>query len=202
LEDEILMMFSDNGEILMMFSDNGEILMMFSWEGHETLMMFPSRHQLEFSCDKIVNLQRFPKQFLQHYNQQEMPAITLNEHEITRIGLHYAGFDDSRQAAVSLETNLERFRSSYGALPLSCSQILADIQADDIGDNQIVKPNVVYLLMSLCWMNTYVTEHTLAGTFKIGENTVRKWCWSYAKAIQAQKSKKVSSLFIFVLFSA
>jgi hypothetical protein len=122
-----------------------------------------------------------------------MQAITFPEEQITRIGLNYAGFDDIRQASVSLETNLRRFRDAYGALPLSCSQILADVQAEDLGDAQIVKPNAIYLLMSLCWMNTYVTEHTLAGTFKIGENTVRKWCWAYAKAIQAQKSKKVGS---------
>jgi hypothetical protein len=121
-----------------------------------------------------------------------MPAITIPHDELEKLGLYYAGFTDTRQEAASFETNMKRFRNSYGILPLSCSQIMVDIQADDIGDWQIIKPNAIYLLMSLCWMNTYVTESTLAGVFKISENTVRKWCWAYAKAIQALKSKKVS----------
>jgi hypothetical protein len=120
--------------------------------------------------------------------------IGIPENEIMKLGLHYAGFNNQRQQRVDMSTNLQHFWASYGALPISCAQIFEDVQADDIGVSKIVKPNAIYLLMTLCWLNTYVTENHLAGQFNISKNTVRKWCWAYSKSIQAQKQKKVSTL--------
>jgi hypothetical protein len=128
-----------------------------------------------------------------------MPVLVIPENEIAMLGLRYAGFDDKRQLASSAETNLKRFRDSFGALPLSCAQMIVDFQSEDLGELRIVKPNIVYMLMSLCWMHTYVTEHALAGMFNITENTVRKWCWFYARAIQGQKCKKVRSVSCFLM---
>jgi hypothetical protein len=93
--------------------------------------------------------------------------IRIHEDEISKIGLLFAGFDEKRQNAASVKTNLNRFRASYGAYPVSCSQIFQDIQGEDIGTVQITKPNVIYLLMTLCWLNNYITEHKLAGMFNV-----------------------------------
>jgi hypothetical protein len=122
-----------------------------------------------------------------------MPVLVFPANEIEKLGLYYSGYDDKRQDAALPETNLNRFRDSYGALPQSCSQMLRDIQAEDMGEFRILKPNVIHLLLCLCWLNTYHTESQMAGMFKVAENTVCKWCWKNAKAIQALKSKKVSN---------
>jgi hypothetical protein len=115
--------------------------------------------------------------------------IHIPENEIMKLGLHYAGFNNQQQQRVDMSTNLQQFWTSYGALPMSCAQIFEHVQADNIGVFKIAKPNAIYLLMTLCWLNNYVTKNNLAGQFNISKNTVQKWCWAYTKSIQAHTKK-------------
>jgi hypothetical protein len=120
-----------------------------------------------------------------------MTILQISEAEILQLGLRYAGFDIYRQQQVVKSTNVQRFRTTFGPLPKTASQLFDEIQDPSIGEAYIKKPNAVYFLMTLVWLNLYRTETALAGMFEINEKTVRRWTWLYTNAFQALKDKMV-----------
>ena len=118
----------------------------------------------------------------------------ITEEEITKYGLGIAGYSDKRQQTV-LTTTIKRFRGSFGPLPKTAADLFVEVQAEDLGEKRIIKPNVHYLLMALMWLNTYRTSEDMGGLFKLNVKTVDIKIWMYVDAIQALKDKKVSSIF-------
>jgi hypothetical protein len=118
--------------------------------------------------------------------------VQITENEILQLGLTTAGFKES-QRGTNITRKLERFRAVYGPMPKTASDIFGWIQEEErAGAFCIRKPNAVYFLMSLCWLNSYETESNLAGKFGVSEVTVRNWTRKYTLAIQALKSSVVS----------
>ena len=120
--------------------------------------------------------------------------VTLTTNEMLRKGLLLAGFDNFRQDRVKEETNKERFRSFYGSNPIVFAKIWMDLQTTDILEARInaAKHSPDSMLMTAHFLKCYPIEAVLAGMFKTGEKTVRKWVWFFASKIQALKKSKVS----------
>jgi hypothetical protein len=81
------------------------------------------------------------------------------------VGLDYVGFKQIQLQNNKHKTNIQRFHNIYGALPASCTQIMNDIQSDEMGLAIIRKPTQMHLLMTMYWLKAYVTETHLAGMF-------------------------------------
>jgi hypothetical protein len=75
-------------------------------------------------------------------------------------------------------------------------ETFVDIQTSNVPEGRIDSPDPVLFLMAVEWLcTTYKEEEELAGKLKKGEDTVRKYIWCYATAIQKLKEKKVSNTF-------
>ena len=110
----------------------------------------------------------------------------VTEEEITKYGLEMAGFNEKRQQTVR-KTTIQRFRGSFGSLPITAAELLAEVQSEDLGEKRILKPNLQYYLMSMMWLNSYKTTQDLSGLMKLNRKTVDRWIWLYTNAIQALK---------------
>jgi hypothetical protein len=101
------------------------------------------------------------------------------------IGLQFVGFYVARVQNVSNERNEDRFIFMYGAFPDVFSIIFREIQDVAIaGNTTINKANPKHFLMCLCWLNNYRVETAISAVFGYHKDTVRKWIWKYARAIQ------------------
>jgi hypothetical protein len=117
-----------------------------------------------------------------------MATVTADEFMV--LGLKFAGHPRVK----SLLTNLRRFKGWYGASPETCAQIFSDLKTTDINEARIKdNEDPSRFLMAMHFLRAYRTEEQTAGTFRMNEKTARKWCWKYAKKIQALKGKKVSN---------
>ena len=116
----------------------------------------------------------------------------VTEEEMTTYGLGMAGFNENRKQTVH-KTTIQRFRGSFGPLPITAAELYVEIQSDDLGDKKILKPNLQYFLMTLMWLNSYKTAQDLSGLLKLSIRTINIWIWLYVDAIQALKAKKVST---------
>jgi hypothetical protein len=124
-----------------------------------------------------------------------MVLICITEDEIMHLGLDVAGFKGRRQQT-NYNLKLKRFRSVFGPSPKTVVDIFTETQHNGLGEWRMEKPNAIYLLMTLSWLNTYQTEHNLAGTYGLNEKTVRRWIWAYTYSIQALKQKKVRTRYL------
>ena len=95
-------------------------------------------------------------------------------------GLQIVGFGMKRQD-VAKELQMKRFRSHFGVGPKAIIAILRD--AKDV--------NIENLLMTLCWLKLYETEHVMAGRWGHCEEFCRKTVKDVASRIQRLKSKKI-----------
>ena len=75
-----------------------------------------------------------------------LPA--LQDDDFIRLGLKQMGFSEASIQSNSAERNLNRFKDFYYASPKTVAQIMVDIQADDLGDACIAKPNPLLSLPS------------------------------------------------------
>jgi hypothetical protein len=121
-------------------------------------------------------------------------VVDADANEMLTVGLNFIGFPPGRSINHSEKTNLGHFQSAYGIEPNVCSIIFRDIQQYDLGQSTINKPKVSYFLMTLYWLKRYPVESISAGIFGYHEDTVRKWVWTYSRAIQALKPYKVSTI--------
>jgi hypothetical protein len=112
--------------------------------------------------------------------------------DFEELGLNLAGFEDRQNCATN---NRRRFRGMYGVSPAALAEAFVDIQTTNVHEGRIDSPDPVLFLMAVEWLRTYKEEEELAGKFKRDEDTVRKYIWRYATAIQKLKEKKVSNTF-------
>lgn len=122
-------------------------------------------------------------------------VVHFDEHQFLSLGLD-GRYSEYKVAAASGETNVSRFEGMFALSPSVCSKVFYDIQVLDIGAATIRKPKPVLFLMYLNWVKRYQVEEILAASFGIHENTVRKWLWSYAFAVQTLKLHKVRSRYL------
>ena len=110
---------------------------------------------------------------------------------IIRRGLDLVGFTAARQRRTKLSTNVDRFRSSFGAGPRACAKIFRDLQTTNIADARIERPNLIYFLIAINWLATYKKEAEMAGYFQLDDKTLRKYIAIYVDAIAALKEQKI-----------
>ena len=88
-------------------------------------------------------------------------------------------------------TRVQHFHGTFGTNVKTCCTMFYDMQVRDLGDAAINKPKLHYFLLALFWLKRYQTENVTAGISGLHEDTVRKWVWAYAIAMQALKQFKV-----------
>lgn len=109
-------------------------------------------------------------------------------------GLLFAGFSRSRQQSVCRKTNLERFKSSYGSLPVVLAHIWEDLQTTTIPEAKINRAATKHFdrcLMAFYFLKVYPTEKREAGIFNVDEKTGRKWRWYFVEKVRALKKQKI-----------
>ncbi len=106
---------------------------------------------------------------------QQQTALTrvasmaiLTPDEVLETGLNLCGYDRGRQNKVCRATNLRRFSSHYGSLPIVYAQIWEDLQTTEIAEARIdsVKPCVDSFLMAIHFLKRYPTEEERGGIFR------------------------------------
>jgi hypothetical protein len=122
-------------------------------------------------------------------------TVEVTEAQMLRLGLSFIGVDEERTNRAHDNSNRDRFTKSYGVSPLICTIIFGDLQVLDIGDKKISKPKPKHFLLCMFWLKRYQVESLLSTIFGFHEETVRKWLWTYAKAIQALKQYMVSTCY-------
>jgi hypothetical protein len=121
-------------------------------------------------------------------------TVVLTADEILSKGLELQGFErTTRQSKASHELNESRFKSFYGSKPIVYAQLWEDLQTTAIPEARIDArtTTIDHFFMSLYFLKCYPKESKLAGDFKIGEKTARKWSWDFIKKIRALKGEKV-----------
>jgi hypothetical protein len=118
-------------------------------------------------------------------------TVEVTEAQMLLLGLSFVGYDEERTNRTNNNKKSDHFQKSYGVSPLVCSIIFGDIQVRDIGEAKISKPTPKHFLLCMFWLKRYQVESMLSITFGYHEETVRKYIWMYARAIQALKPHKV-----------
>jgi hypothetical protein len=82
--------------------------------------------------------------------------------QLLHAGLHIIGFSSASRILLS---NEKLFCACFEASAQAFSAIWIDIQREELGDSQIVNPQVLHFLMTAYWMTLYQTEMRMEGTF-------------------------------------
>jgi hypothetical protein len=108
---------------------------------------------------------------------------------ILSFGLDIVGFWAARQN-VSDKLNLKRFRSHYGIGPGAIMAIATDMRIDFKNNKKSAK-EMKYILIALCWLKLYETEHVMAGRWGFGEEFCRDMVRSTVQRLQSLMKKKI-----------
>ena len=119
----------------------------------------------------------------------DQTPLEILEDRVLSYGLERAGFHQNGDQQKSKAVQRERFVAFYGVCYRTCSAIFEALKISraEAGDVS----NLLHFLVTMFWFKSYVTEPVLSGLFQLTENTVRKWIWEYARALQRLKPSKV-----------
>ncbi len=110
-------------------------------------------------------------------------SYEMNAKAIMSLGLVMVGFGAKRQN-VRDKLNMQRFRSHFGIGPEAIIDIIADMK------NGKRDTLLSHLMMTLCWLNLYKTEHVMSGRWGFGEEFCRDTVKHIAARLQCLKAKK------------
>jgi hypothetical protein len=118
-----------------------------------------------------------------------MPTIQhLTELQFLEIGLDIGGPRNWRH--LDHNANIGRFKSAYGATPLTCHQMWSDLI--DLGEIDGSSNRPKYFLLTLKFLFTNVPQQDLMQFFGIrSENTVTKWRAMFTAKIQKLQPRKM-----------
>ena len=116
--------------------------------------------------------------------------------DILPLGLEWIGYDEMRQKKMRSEKVKESyFKSCFGHSPETIALVYNDLcMSDDVKEIIQGRPDLKYMMMMVNWLKEAVTFNSLGGRWKLHPDTVAKWCWVYARAVEALYAAKVSSL--------
>jgi hypothetical protein len=125
-----------------------------------------------------------------------MEAAILAPDDFMSIGLEMVGFSIDRQSRVKRSTNLKRFKSFYGSVPIVYANIWEDLLATDTAEARVSRQDasVRNYLSAIYYLKNYPTDERQSGQFKMCIKTSRKWAWFYAEKVQWLKVEKVRFL--------
>ena len=113
-------------------------------------------------------------------------SYEMNAKAVMSFGLEMVGFGEKRQN-VQDKLNMQRFRSHFGVGPEAIVDIIADIKHGKKRDNTLFS----HLMMTLCWLKLYETEHLMSGRWGFGEEFCRDTVKHIATKLQSLKTKKI-----------
>jgi len=111
-------------------------------------------------------------------------ASSLDEAELQKLGLDYAGFYNRQNC--SSELNERRFRAHYGVGPAAIKLLIPDLE----GQGKSVDTKKLFL--AICWLKLYDLENTMAARTGWGEKYCRDTVHDYVKRIHELKKKKIN----------
>jgi hypothetical protein len=118
-----------------------------------------------------------------------MVLAILTADQVLHQGLNSVEFRNHRVQNVSRATNVERFRGPLWIKPSGvCTDLGGSPAANTLWGHR-KGLSLVFDECSISWM--LPTEAQLAATFNVCGETVRKWCWFFARKIQELKDHKV-----------
>jgi len=85
-------------------------------------------------------------------------SYEMNAKAVMSFGLEMVGFGAKRQN-VRDKLNVQRFRSHFGISPEAIVDIIADMKHGKKRDDTLLS----HLMMTLCWLKLYETEHVMSG---------------------------------------
>jgi hypothetical protein len=125
-----------------------------------------------------------------------MVQLHLTEDELESLGLNHAGFSQEKIDRSNKATNDRRLKDFCYAGPKTLLDLLRDLQDPTLGEYRIRNPNPSHLIHTLYFLKKYPTVHEFAGRCGDGtEKTVVNRAWTYIRAIQALKAKKIQWIF-------
>ena len=123
----------------------------------------------------------------------DMQSVTVDE--IMKEGLLLVGFSVRRQRNVHRSTNVDRFRKSFGSLPIVYASVWYELQTvEAVGmriDTQQAFVSLKTFLRSAYFLRKYPTEEEQVARFGNCDKSVRKWMWYFVNKIAGLKAKKV-----------
>jgi hypothetical protein len=111
--------------------------------------------------------------------------VAMNAKSVMSFGLELVGFGAKRQNVRDL-LNLQCFRSHFGIGPESIVAIIADMKHNK-RENIILR----HLMMTLCWLKLYETEHVMSGRWGFSEEFCRDTVKQTDSRPQCLKAKKI-----------
>jgi hypothetical protein len=100
------------------------------------------------------------------------------------LGLELVGFGAKRQNKQD-ELQLQHFRSHFVIGPKAIIAIIAGMKNNK-------RENILsHLMMILCWLKLYETEHVMSGRWRFGEEFCRDTVKQIASRLQCLKAKKI-----------
>lgn len=119
-------------------------------------------------------------------DEANRPSRRLNESVFLAVGLRIAGFGPKKLA---MRTQLSRFKSMYGCLPVVAQHIWYDLQG--VLPGEASKAKIHHLFWALFFLKRYPTEGEMSGLLKKDPKTIRKWVWAIIFGIQDLKAEKI-----------
>jgi hypothetical protein len=114
-------------------------------------------------------------------------VTTFDSDSLLLYGLAIFGFSAERQAGVSRNENVLRFKANYGADPDTVAPFLTDVKAR-FPDKFRAK----HALMTLNWLKCYGTERTMSGPWQEGcEKSLRNTVKKYTRYFSSLKESKI-----------
>jgi hypothetical protein len=132
-----------------------------------------------------IDLRKELKKRADHTTCSQTKLCTLDVGSIMSYGLHIAGFSKQN---VAEKLNMQRFRSHFGVGPKAIVAILNDLPNQEHGQEQ---KKVERLMMTLCWLKLYETEHVMAGRWKHCEELCRDTAKDFLSRLHSLKEKKI-----------
>lgn len=121
-------------------------------------------------------------------------ALIYSSNEILKRGLELVWVDAKRQGRSQRATNVERFKTEYGADPAVYAQIWEDLQTTSIAAAKIDPRtcNIDQFFIALYFLKRYPGELQQSNTFGRARNTIRKWRWYFVDRISALVAAKIT----------
>ena len=129
------------------------------------------------------------------YDDLDIPEnfVILDPDDLLVQGLLLVNYPQARIGRASEETNIRRFRLSYGCVPRAVVALWEDLQTTTIVEAFLPpeQRRVKFLLMALYQLRKYPTEADREKTFDISQAYSRRWVWLFIRKIQALKDQKI-----------
>jgi hypothetical protein len=108
-------------------------------------------------------------------------SCNMDVKSVMSFGLDMVGFGAKRQT-VRDSLNMQCFRAHFGVGSKAIVAMLKDLSS---------KQNVEHIMITLCWLKLYETEHVMSGRWGYGEEFCRDIVKQTATTIQCLKAKKI-----------